>query len=89
VIGNLPSASETIREGPNGAGVLIAIVFDFLLLFVKQLVEIPESLEAFLAAEETRVEAEFNACWTLHGGRFFAVGVFADTDDRGLFCFLL
>jgi hypothetical protein len=60
MIRNLSFSSEAVGIGSHGSRILKAIVLNLFLLFVKQLVEIPESLEAFLTAEIAGLKIEFN-----------------------------
>ena len=55
----LSFGSETGRIGSHGSRILEAIILNLFLLFVKELVEIPESLEALLAAEIAGFYIEF------------------------------
>jgi len=53
MIRDLSFGSEAVRMGSHWSRILKAIVLNLFLLLVKELVEIPESLEALLAAEIT------------------------------------
>jgi hypothetical protein len=60
MIRDLSFGSKAVRMGSHRSRILIAIVLNLFLLFVKELVEIPESLEAILAAEIAGLKIKFN-----------------------------
>lgn len=60
MIRDLSFGSKAVGIGSHGSRILKAIIFYLFLLFVKKLMEIPESLEAFLTAEIAGLKIEFN-----------------------------
>jgi hypothetical protein len=78
VIRDLSSSMKTVRMWPQGSRIFIAIIFDFFLLFVKQFVEIPETLEALLITEIARLNSKLNTSWALQCGRLSAFRVVAE-----------